>query len=123
MRTSSTFSILFWIYSKRTKNDQAPLYARITVNGKKLNISLKRKINVKLWNADKQRAKGTSSNSREINQYISEIHSQLFFQCFQELRTNNKRITPQMIKSKIFWGREDLLYDVRYYRVSQYSYV
>ncbi len=108
MRTSSTFSILFWIYSKRTKNDQAPLYARITVNGKKLNISLKRKINVKLWNADKQRAKGTSSNSREINQYISEIHSQLF-QCFQELRTNNKRITPQMIKSKYF-GEEKIYY-------------
>ncbi len=82
MRNSSTFSILFWIYNKRAKNDQVPLYARITVDGKRLNISLKRKINVNLWNVDKQRAKGTSSNSREINQYISEIHSQ-FFQCYQ----------------------------------------
>lgn len=101
MRTSSTFSILFWIYSKRAKNQNAPLYARITTDGRRLNISLKRKINVNLWNADKQRAKGTSGNSREINQYINEIHSQLF-QCYQELRATNKRITPQMIKSKYF---------------------
>ena len=38
MRTSSTFSILFWIYAKRIKNNEAPLYARITIDGKKLNL-------------------------------------------------------------------------------------
>ena len=34
MRTSATFSILFWIYTKRTENNLAPFYARIIVDGK-----------------------------------------------------------------------------------------
>jgi len=34
MRTTSTFSVLFWIYAKRTKNNETNIYARITVNGK-----------------------------------------------------------------------------------------
>ena len=101
MRNSSTFSILFWAYGKRAKNNKAPLYARITVDGKRLNISLKRKINISLWNPNKQRAKGTSQSSREINQYLDGAHSQLF-QCYQELRSDNERITPQTIKSKYF---------------------
>ncbi|MCA0958415.1 hypothetical protein LCL86_05140 [Muricauda ruestringensis] len=35
---------MFWLYSSRSKNGKAPIYARISVNGKKLNISLKRRI-------------------------------------------------------------------------------
>jgi integrase len=104
MRTSSTFSILFWVYAKRIKNKQAPLYARITVNQKKLNISLKIRIDVHLWNTQKQRIHGTNEKARSINQYLDEVHSKLF-QCYQELRAENERITPQAIKSK-FEGAE-----------------
>ncbi len=62
-RTQSTFSVLFWIYTKRAKNNFAVVYARITVNGKKLNISLKRKVDLTLWNPKKQRV-GKSTESR-----------------------------------------------------------
>ena len=34
MRTSSTFSILFWMYAKKIKNNQAPHFARITADKK-----------------------------------------------------------------------------------------
>ena len=104
MRTTSTFSILFWIYAKRIKNNQAPLYARITVDGKKLNISLKRRIDTQLWSPEKQRVKGSATNSKSINQYLNEVHAKLF-QCYQELRSNDKRITPQTIKTK-FLGED-----------------
>ncbi len=106
MRTSSTFSILFWIYSKRIKNNQAPLYARITVDRKKLNISLKRRVDIQQWNPKKQRVNGNSEKARTINQYLDEVYSNLF-QCYQELRTEDRQITPQAIKSK-FLGDDKL---------------
>ncbi len=112
MRTSSTFSILFWIYAKRIKNNQAPLYARITVDRKKLNISLKRRVDIQKWNPKKQRVNGNSEKARAINQYLDEVYSNLF-QCYQELRTEDRQITPQAIKSK-FLGDDKLeLYTLR----------
>lgn len=97
MRTLSTFSILFWVYTKRSKNNQAPIYARITVNKKKLNISLKRRVETRLWNNQKQRINGTGEKARNINHYLDEVYAKLF-QCYQELRSENKSITPQTIK-------------------------
>ena len=57
MSPSSTFSILIWINSSRAKNNSAELYARITVNSKRANISLKKKMDQyqKLWSKQKKR--------------------------------------------------------------------
>jgi galactose-1-phosphate uridylyltransferase len=49
MKTSKTFSILFWVNASRAKNNEAETYARITVDNKRVNISLKRKVNLNLW--------------------------------------------------------------------------
>lgn len=43
MGTSRTFSILFWLNLAKEKDGFAPIYARITVDGKRAEISLKRK--------------------------------------------------------------------------------
>ena len=94
MRSSSTFSILFWIYAKRIKNNLAPLYERITVDGEKSNISLKKRIDPSLWNPHRQRIKGNNSKARNTDQYLDEVHSKLL-QCFQELRAENKHITAR----------------------------
>ena len=49
MQTSKTFSIHFWLKMAKRKGDSAPIYARITVNGKRVEISLKRYISVTYW--------------------------------------------------------------------------
>ena len=51
----------------------------------------------RLWNNQKQRINGTSEKARNINQYLDEVYAKLF-QCYQELRSENKSITPQTIK-------------------------
>ena len=56
MGSSTTFSILIWINSSRAKNNAAELYARITVNSKRVNISLKKKIDI-----------NTTDNNQEIS--------------------------------------------------------
>lgn len=101
MRTQSTFSIRFWVYAQRATNNLSVIYARITLNGRKLNISLKRKADVSLWDPKKQRLKGTCSKSKELNQYLDLEYSKLF-QCFQDLRLEGKILSPEIIKSKYF---------------------
>jgi site-specific recombinase XerD len=98
MRSTNTFSILFVANQKKKNDDQALLYARITVDGKRVNLSLKRKIDVSLWGAKKKRAKGTSSEARQINLYLDQTHTQLF-QCYQDLKFKGGLITAQLIKA------------------------
>jgi hypothetical protein len=98
MRNTNTFSILFWTDQKNMKDGQALLYARITVDGKRVNLSLKRKINILLWDAKKKRAKGTSSEARQISLYLDQTHTQLF-QCYQDLKFKGELITAQLIKA------------------------
>lgn len=98
MRTSTTFSILFWIYTSRAKNNESTVYARISVNGKKINISLKCKANIHNWDPSRQRARGTNAKSRALNQYLDNVHAQLV-QCYQDLKFKEKFITVELVKS------------------------
>lgn len=104
MRTSSTFSVLFWVYGKRAVNNQANIYLRITSNGKRVNISLKKKINLSTWDEKSQRAKGTAKDSRILNLYLNEVQSKIY-RIYEELRANDKAVSSQIIKAK-FLGED-----------------
>lgn len=105
MSTSSTFSILIWINSSRAKNNAAELYARITVNSKRVNISLKKKIDVNTWNKAKACVKGNSQEARIINQYIEQTKANIF-QAYQDLKSERKLLSAQLIKAR-FLGEDD----------------
>ncbi|MFB9058052.1 site-specific integrase [Mariniflexile ostreae] len=104
MRTSSTFAILFWIYGSRAINNQSNIYARITLNGKRVNISLKKKIDINSWNPKYQRHKGNGKLARSTNQFLDETKSSLV-KCYRDLQNENRLITPQLIKSR-FLGED-----------------
>ena len=75
----ATFSILFFIKkSKLLKNGTAPIYMRITVNGKRSEVSLKRSILPKLWDTVRNKAKGNSTESKELNEYLNSVRGQMF---------------------------------------------
>lgn len=56
MRTSKTFSIHFWPSMAKKKENLAPIYARITVDGKRAEISLKRSCSVTYWDTRSKRS-------------------------------------------------------------------
>lgn len=85
MRTSKTFSIRFWVNPKKVKNKSALLYARITVNPKRVEISLKRKVHLDLWEGKNKKLLGHSSEVKQINRYLEETRVR-FFQIFQDLK-------------------------------------
>jgi integrase/recombinase XerD len=105
MRTSNTFAILFWIHTSRAKNNQTRIYVRITVNGKRANISLKYKVDILTWDSNRQRAKGNSEAARALNQYLDQVHSKLV-QCYQDLKFKGQLITAELIKAN-YLGEDD----------------
>ncbi len=105
MKTSKTFSILFWINASRAKNNEAEIYARVTVDRKRVNISLKRKVNVDHWNVTKKRVNGTNAKARQINSYLDETYT-LLFQIYQDLKFKGELITAQLIKAQ-YTGEND----------------
>ncbi|WP_179343354.1 site-specific integrase [Winogradskyella ursingii] len=108
MRTSSTFSILFWIYAARAVNNQTNLYLRITLNGQRVNISLKRKVNVSTWNAKTQRANGSGKVTCVLNNYLNEIQSEIY-RTYEQLKSENIPFTSQTIKER-FLGESKTSY-------------
>ncbi|MDN3596794.1 site-specific integrase [Zunongwangia endophytica] len=98
MRSPKTFSILFWVYSSRVKNNLTNLYVRISLNNKRVNVSLKSKIPYDLWDASAQRLNGNSRLAKELNQLIDETRTKIF-QNYQDLRFQNKEVTAELLKA------------------------
>lgn len=99
MKTIQTFSVLFWIYKSRTKvNGQAPIYCRITVNGKRTQFSINRDIDPNKWIASVGAAKGNSEEARTLNSYLNKVRNELF-KHFNLLEASDQFITADTIKN------------------------
>lgn len=94
-----TFTLLF--YLKRTKideNGKAPIYCRITVDGERAEISIKRSIEPARWNPESNRVKGISEEVKSINSYIDIVQGKLY-DTHRDLLHANKNITADAIKN------------------------
>lgn len=105
METKITFSILFWLNVTKSKNGVAPIYVRITVNGRRSEISLKRSCPVDSWDHDVHRIKGRKADKTAINSYLDRTYSRLL-DCQETLQKENKLITAKAIKAR-FLGLDD----------------
>uniref|UniRef100_UPI0040472AC5 site-specific integrase n=1 Tax=Mariniflexile sp. TaxID=1979402 RepID=UPI0040472AC5 len=97
MQTSKTFSIHFWLNAAKKKDDIAPLYARITVNGKRAEISLKRYLSVTYWDTIAKKAKPRTPNALALNAYLDQVYADLL-ECQKQLLSEFKLVTAQAIK-------------------------
>ena len=99
MRTRSTFSLLFWVNTSRLNNNQVPVYARVTVNGKRVNISLKRKVILSEWDSAKSKLKGSNQEAKLFNRFLEQVRSQIYL-AYEQLLSENKLINAQAIKAR-----------------------
>lgn len=104
MQTSKTFSIYFWINSAKIKEGKAPIYARITINGKRLEMSLKRSLEVTFWDTRAKRSISRTPQGKALNKYLDQVYSDLL-ECHTQLHSENKIITPKAIKAR-FLGED-----------------
>lgn len=102
MRTNNTFGVQFITRINKAKNGLLPVYARISVDGHRVEVSLKRFIHPDNWNDAKGSAKGKSEEIRNLNTYLEQIRSRLT-ECYQELTLKKKMVTAEAIKN-LFCG-------------------
>lgn len=102
MRTTNTFGIQFIIRKNKAKEDLAPIYVRITVDARRVEISLKRWINPNEWDSGKGKAKGSKGETKSLNHYLEEVRTRLV-ENYQELQVQKQLITADTIKD-LFLG-------------------
>ncbi len=100
MKTPNSFSINFFIKKDKASKGNAPIYARITVNRKFVDISLKRRVKMNAWEQDKQRVNGSCQDANEIREKIRTTRNEINL-AYDELKYNKELITAASIKAKI----------------------
>lgn len=104
MRTTNTFGVQFITRANKAKDGLLPIYVRITVDGRRVEISLKRWINPTSWNMAKGMAKGNREEIRSLNHYLDEVRTRIM-ECYQEMQVQKRLITADALKS-MFLGMD-----------------
>ncbi|MEQ8238715.1 MAG: Arm DNA-binding domain-containing protein [Cyclobacteriaceae bacterium] len=100
MSINHTFSTLCIIRSSRSKNDKAPVYLRITVDGKRSEISTKEYVELDKWNRDKGRMKGSAEHTRSLNRRLDTWETKAK-DYHNEFLRDGKRVSAQAIKNLV----------------------
>lgn len=94
----NTFAISFLVKKEKTNhNNEAPIYAMVTVNKQRVQVSTKRNINPKHWDNRRYEAKKSHHSAKELNSYLLVVKNRLY-ECYMELIQGNKPVTAQRIK-------------------------
>ncbi|AXP82728.1 site-specific tyrosine recombinase XerC [Mariniflexile rhizosphaerae] len=94
-------SILF--YAKRAKtnaNGLVPIYTRITIDGKRIELSTNRFVEISKWSTEASKMKGTSEEARSINNHLDLLKNQIR-DAQMELIHRKVSITTESLKSKL----------------------
>jgi hypothetical protein len=96
----NTFGMFFFIKKNRKdKEGKAPIYVRITLNGKRSDMALKHNISEINWNSKRGIAKGTKPEIVKLNNYLEEFRSGIVA-TYQELVLQKTLITAKLVKNK-----------------------
>ena len=95
----NTFSVLF--YPKRNdvdKEGKVPVYMRITLNGKRSELSIQHKVEIELWYTGAGRAKGNTQEAKNLNRLMDTIKNKVYTH-YRELVEKNKVISAKSLKN------------------------
>lgn len=96
------FSILFFIKkTKLLKNGEAPICLRITVNGRRAEVQIKRSIETGKWNSNKECSTGKDNKALELNHFLETVRTKVL-RIHRELEQDNKPITAEILKQRYY---------------------
>ncbi|WP_294824831.1 site-specific integrase [uncultured Flavobacterium sp.] len=98
---NSTFGVLFYLKKqKATTKGFAPICARVTVNGKRTEISVKRSVLVSQWDAKKGLAKGSRKETVELNMFLDQFKAKII-NTYQQMLLKENAIDGAAIRDKV----------------------
>lgn len=98
---NKTFNLLFFIKKNKIRtNGTAPIYLRITVDGKATEIAAKRYIEPKKWDNKSQKAIGYGQEAKTLNSYLKTLEQQVYDSHYQMLKEEDF-VTSESLKSKL----------------------
>src|SRR5690606_1669597 len=108
---NNTFSVTFYLKKQKiTRSGKSPIYARITVNGKRIEISVKCSIQENSWNAVKGMARGSREEITKLNLHLDQFKAGII-ESYQQLTVQKKLVTADSIKNR-FLGNDEKEYTI-----------
>ena len=98
---NKTFNLLFFIKKNKIRtNGTAPIYLRITIDGKAAEIAAKRYIDPKKWDNKAHKAVGNSQEAKILNAYLKTLEQQVYDFHYLMLKEEDF-VTAESLKSKL----------------------
>jgi len=94
----NTLGVGFIVKKHKGKNGEAPLYLRITVNGKRAELSMKTSIDAERWDFGKGVYAGYSSEVKRLNTQLEQIRGHVT-DCYHQLEARREVITIDAVKN------------------------
>jgi len=102
---NTSFTQLFYLKGKHfEKHVKVPIYLRLTVNGKRSELSISRKVDPEKWNARTGRMRGSGMEAVQLNQYLDMVRAKINKIQFQLVEEGNP-FTALDIKN-IYQGKD-----------------
>lgn len=101
----NTYSVIFFPKnSNGNKQGLVPIYLRITVNGRRCELSIKRKIPLKSWNPKTGSMRGKNGDAGEFNRYLNSIRNRID-RIYEDLVKEKADFTVETIRD-IYTGKK-----------------
>ncbi len=106
MKAQNTLGIKFIIRKNKMKDDKVPVYVSVTINGKRVELSLKQFIVLEDWNPRKEQGKGMNPEIIQLNRYLQQVKSRIV-ECYRQLQLQGKVPTAELVKNEFLGVTED----------------
>ena len=95
----NNYSLLFYTKKSKNKSEFSTIYLRITIKGRRSEISTKQTVLTSLWCSESGKLKGNGQQAKAINSLLDNYKLKVF-SSYNELIFANKEVTAETLKNK-----------------------
>ncbi|HZY78643.1 MAG TPA: site-specific integrase [Cyclobacteriaceae bacterium] len=95
---TNVLAVRFFVKRDKESNGIAPVYVRISVDGRSVDVSVKRRVMTSNWDNARECVLGTRQEAKQFNSCLETIRTDLT-NIYTDLRNQRKTITAELIKN------------------------